>query len=699
MVQSKPKILVVDDIAANLASMRTLLKKVDAEIFCANSANDGLRLTLEQDFALILLDVQMPSMDGYEMAELLNEEPSTKHIPVIFVTAVHKDQEHRLRGYGTGAVDYIEKPVDNAMLLSKVQVFLDLYNAAASLEQQKKTTESILSAIPDPVIVIANNANKIDYLNEPAHDLAEQLGDSSPAFLTDLLSFDPIIQGRLTALVTQCIETRKPALLSEEQNFTLDQGQEIKTFDVKAIPITPNNQEKNRAVLVLHDVSNARMLSQQLAHQATHDVLTSLPNRRHFDDSFNAALIRAHRNNKCVAIMMIDLDDFKVVNDNFGHLTGDHVLVEAAIRIQACLREMDLLARLGGDEFAILIEDAEDLESVRLPASRINEVLNQPFVIGDTHHRLGASIGITCTGENDMRSSIDLLSDADLAMYKAKQNGRNNFVNFSQEMRNEISAKSKLDSDLFDALNRQEFELHYQPQIDIKNGQLVGMEALIRWQHPARGLVSPAEFIPALESGKLMNPVGNWVIDEACRQIKEWSDIGYFVPRIAVNVSPIQFSRHDFPDFVQSTIDKYDVRAAQLEIEITEQLFMGLSSVIDNNLHRLHDMGFKIALDDFGTGYSSLSYLVRFPIDIIKIDQSFTRGLVASPQSQDLISAIIHMAHGFSSMSVIAEGVEKTSTLALLSEMNCDVYQGYLYSKPLPADQLVQHLKREDLIA
>jgi diguanylate cyclase (GGDEF)-like protein len=376
------------------------------------------------------------------------------------------------------------------------------------------------------------------------------------------------------------------------------------------------------------------------------------------------------------------------VNDTLGHFAGDQILEEASARIRSCLRDEDILARFGGDEFCVLLEDFDTVEDVLIPAQRITEALGQKFLINGQERKLGASIGITSTLQLGDRDSSAMLGDADLAMYQAKSAGRGRFMWFSPEMREKVQKSIGMENEFERALENGEFELYYQPQVDVKGGDLIGLEALIRWNHPIQGFMSPAEFLPELESSKFMEPVGRWVIKEACRQLSEWQKNNHQLPRVSVNVSPSQFDDESFPDFVSQALDAHSIEAKCLGIEITETLFMKHTNCIEKNMQRINRMGCKISLDDFGTGYSSLSYLIRFPVDVIKIDQIFIRGLLSNPQYRVLISSVIGMAEGFNDMKVVAEGVEEESQLETLKELGCDAYQGYLYSKPVPASAI-----------
>jgi len=691
---NRPKILIVDDVPANLFALNALLGTVDADVLQASNGNDALAMALDHDFSMILLDVQMPEMDGYEVAEFLRSYTKTQHVPIIFITAIFKGEEYQVKGYSVGAVDYIEKPINEEFLIAKVNVFLKLHRQKLHLKHEQRKTEITLSAIPDPVITV--QGSDIVYMNGAALSLSRVFGHTKQCTsLIDLFGFSPSNLEQILNIVDSVSGISGEQDLTLELTFSSLHSSNDYIYEFKVVPLRGMSDFSEEVILVFHDISNLRSLSKEMAYQATHDPLTGCSNRRYFEDVFKNAVTRFIRNKRNVAIMLIDLDNFKDINDSIGHTAGDEALRIASKRIQEGLRDVDSLCRIGGDEFCVLFEEVESLELLEIPAKRIIESLSKPFILENEECTLGASIGVTSTLIDPDRDAAGMLSDADLAMYEAKHQGKNRYIFFKEDMRQHLQDKLALDKELINAISKLEFCLHYQPQIDIKTGLITGLEALIRWNHPEKGLVSPVYFLSTLESTGLIKTVGSWVIVEACRQIQEWHRLGFVVPCVSVNVSPKQFEEKGFPDFVKNTMDKYGVSPKELGIEITETLFMESTLLVEDNLRQLHDMGCKISLDDFGTGYSALSYLIRFPIDVIKIDQAFIKRLASHPQYQDMVTAIIQMAHGFSGMKVISEGVEKVSVLSMLNEMNCDSYQGFLHSKPLPSSEVVKKLVLE----
>ncbi len=690
-----PKILVVDDTPANIIAMNAMLDDLDADVVNAKSGAEALNQILDNDFALILLDIQMPQMNGYEVAQIIRNEKSTSHIPIIFVTAIHSGEENQLLAYKTGAVDFIEKPINQPILLAKVKVFLGLFTAKEQLKQEEKNTRATLESISDPILVVRKNA--IIYANDSAKLFAQNISlqpHTNIDKLTGFFDFDDKSLQMIEGLIHLSSRSNASMDANHELIFKLANGRKL-IYELRVTPLLAFADVSEMVVLVFHDVSESRELSDRLSYLVQHDSLTGLANRRYFDVVFRTAIKRVKRSEKLMGLFIIDLDGFKEINDTLGHFAGDKVLKEASKRILSCLREQDILARVGGDEFCVLIEQAASEDDIFIPINRIIKKMSQKFMISNEQRSLGASIGVTMFGANDERNSEELLSDTDLAMYQAKADGRGCYRVFQSSMREVVHNKIALQMALDKAASEQQFVLYYQPQINIKTGEISGLEALIRWQHPEKGLVAPAEFIDVLENSGSMLEVGQWVIDETCRQLSDWRSKGLDIPCVSVNVSAKQFQQHDFPKLIEKTLNKYQIEPQYLGIEITETLFMHLDNTVEDNIIELSRMGCKISLDDFGTGYSSLSYLIRFPIDVLKIDQVFIQGLLGNTQYQSLVTAIISMAKGFDNMQIIAEGVEEKGQLQSLEMMGCDFYQGYLFSKPVPSVLIEDILRRK----
>ncbi|MBL6980893.1 MAG: EAL domain-containing protein [Anaerolineales bacterium] len=435
----------------------------------------------------------------------------------------------------------------------------------------------------------------------------------------------------------------------------------------------------------------------KLAYDALHDGLTNLPNRTLFLDRLNHAIKKTKRvGENFFAVIFLDIDRFKLVNDSLGHAIGDLLLIEIAKRLQNCLRPGDTVARLGGDEFAMLLENITETAQVTRIADRIQEILMQPNFLEDNQIFISASIGIALSIDED-KSAEDIIRDADTAMYRAKSQGKARYEFFDPDMHAAASSLMQLEVDLRQAIENQEFIVFYQPLISLESGRIVATEALIRWQHPNRGLLTPGVFMPILEETDMIIPVGEWVLQTACTQNKSWQDAGHPELRIAVNFSARQFEISYLPDMIQNVLDETGLSPETLELEITESVAIKDREQTIEILNAIHEIGVGISLDDFGSGYSSLSYLNKYPFQKLKADRSFVMGITDDPNEAAITAAIIAMAHSLK-LRVVAEGVETKEQLDLLYDQDCDEVQGYYFSRPIPAKQLAALLQNKQLI-
>ena len=451
---------------------------------------------------------------------------------------------------------------------------------------------------------------------------------------------------------------------------------------------------KNKAGAVTHFISTGKDVSERILGQerinylAHHDVLTGLPNRVQFRARLNEALARTRRNEKLLALLFLDLDHFKRINDSLGHDVGDALLLETAQRLKASLRETDTVSRLGGDEFTVILENINHVNNVVAIAQKLVYAINQPFVIGPHTLHVSVSIGITLYPLDDSEADL-LIKNADMAMYHAKELGRNGFQFYAAELSKRVSEHMKLESELHRALEREEFVLHYQPIVDLRSGRVKSAEVLLRWQHPQRGLVPPAEFIPVLEESGLIMPVTEWVLRKSLEQIRACTPAGVERPALAVNITAGCFRGNGITKCTGNVLATCGDEIGEVVLEITESVLMHDTRHVLDLMRDLKAIGIKIALDDFGTGQSSLSHLRKFPIDIVKIDRDFVRDVPDNRDDAALVAAIIAMAHGLGK-KVVAEGVETESQLAFLRALGCDAIQGFLYSRPVPIEALAR---------
>ncbi|MDX8396860.1 MAG: EAL domain-containing protein [Mariprofundaceae bacterium] len=440
------------------------------------------------------------------------------------------------------------------------------------------------------------------------------------------------------------------------------------------------------------DISEKKISEKHVYHLAHYDALTDLPNRSLFLERLEQSIRQSKRSEKKLAVMFLDLDNFKTINDTMGHAAGDSLLVEVGKHLKACIRDVDLIARIGGDEFTIALTDIESTQDIALVADKILEATQHPISLNGKPVMVSASLGIS-TYPDDASNAAELIKGADIAMYRAKDDGKNNYQFFTQAMNESIIARHKIENDLREAIKHQQFILHYQPQVNLECGSITAVEALIRWQHPKKGMISPFHFIPVAEETGMIVEIGKWVLSEACKQQQVWHKQGFNI-RIAVNVSAQQFQDPNFYHYVESTLQANQVHCENLELEVTESSLMHDPEAAVQLLNRLSQLGLSLALDDFGTGYSSLSHLKHLPIDTLKIDQSFVRDLPHDKRDVGIANTIIAMAHNLG-LNVLAEGVETTEQLDFLKESGCDDVQGYLFSKPVPGNQIPALLTKD----
>ena len=444
-------------------------------------------------------------------------------------------------------------------------------------------------------------------------------------------------------------------------------------------------------ISIFNDITERKESERHIQFMAHYDALTKLPNRALFGDRLAQALATARRSGKKAALLFLDLDRFKSINDSLGHQPGDLLLQSVAARLKSCVREMDTVCRQGGDEFIVLLSEIDKMEDAAHIALKIVEAMSKEHFVGGSNLIITCSIGISIYPDDAVDGSL-LIKNADAAMYHAKESGRNNFQFFTPDMNAEASERLALESDLRRAVQHEEFLLHYQPQIDNRSGKIIGMEALIRWRHPDKGMVSPARFIPIAEYCGLINAMGEWVLKTACIQNRKWQDEGLLNVPVAVNISALQFHQKNFKETVARILRESGLAPGYLELEITEGVTVREIEATVRLLNELKQMGVLISIDDFGTGYSSLSYLKRFPIDKLKIDQSFVRDISTDADDAAIVQTIISMGHGLR-LKVIAEGVETAEQLAFLKQWQCDEIQGYYFSKPLAADEFAEYVK------
>ena len=496
---------------------------------------------------------------------------------------------------------------------------------------------------------------------------------------------------RVEPIFQEIIAAKAP--IKNLENWALNKGGERVCLLTCGVPLLDAGGGLLGYRGVDRDITAHKRAEADLHRMFYYDALTGLPNRIMFQEHLKKALARAQREGRSVAVMFMDLDQFKYINDTMGHAAGDLLLKEAAQRLTDEIRGADVVARFGGDEFAILQADLSHADGASALASRILETVSQPYFLEGQEIRLTASIGITLHAPRPREASPDLLAQADRALYGAKYRGRNRFVYHDKQMEREVRSHATLSNDLHRALEHQEFQVHYQPQVSVPGGRIIGLEALVRWQHPQRGLLRPKEFVKTAEDTGLIIPIGQWVLHQACDQLKAWEDQGLVADiHMAVNLSPVQVSAPEFGSMVRGVLGQAGLSPDCLELELTENILMDSTPEVMEALYSLQAEGVKLSIDDFGTGYSSLQYLKRLPVYKLKIAQEFVFGLPGDPNDAAIVSAIVELGRRLD-LAVIAEGVETPEQLAFLQAQGCNEIQGYYFSRPKPPQELTPLLQ------
>ena len=563
-----------------------------------------------------------------------------------------------------------------------------LRQAARSLFVEQERAQTTLRSIGDAVIT-TDAKGLVEYLNPSAELLlgrsrAEVLGHPLGAIFRILDEPDNI------DLAARCLESGHTIKLPEHSLLIGHTGREY-AIRASAAPIHDEESRILGSVLAISDITESRRLTEQMVYQATHDALTGLPNRNLLRDRIRHMITHAQRTNQDFALLLVDLDHFKKVNESLGHTVGDLLLQGVATRLQNCKRATDILARLGSDEFVLVLENLQHEDWAILFAGNILKILEPPFLLQGHDCFISASIGI-CLFPQDGEDEETLLKNADSALYRAKETGRGRVQCYAQDMNIRAVERLRMEGNLRHALKRQEFEVYYQPQLDLQRQCIVGVEALLRWHDPRQDSISPTDFIPLAEETGLIETIGEWVLRTACAQAKRWQREGLPMLRMAVNLSPRQFQRPGLVDLVASILRETGLEASYLELEITEGLLMHDVEGSILILRQFKAMGVRLSIDDFGTGYSSLSYLKRFPIDQLKIDRAFVRDVVTDQDDTAIALAVIAMAHSMQ-LEVVAEGVETEAQLAFLRANQCDIIQGYYLSPPAPPEQIAALLR------
>jgi diguanylate cyclase (GGDEF)-like protein/PAS domain S-box-containing protein len=696
-------ILVVEDEPRYLESTRLLLTHYGHHVATAHSAGEAYEQLAARHFDLMLLDLMLPDATGHDVMDTMHH-----CCPDTLITVVSGDTsfDSAIGALRRGAYDFLRKPYEPEVLLKSV---LHAANELA-LKRENRDMHHRLSQSEQWHRFLVNNSPDLIYTldTEGVFTYVNDSMERTTGFSKDQL----IGQGWQFLVPPDDVELARWHINERRTGLRSTQNQELRfrrppegmpgehpgpayvTVEVSAMGIYGGNGDGGRHFQgtygVARDISVRKQAEATITFHAYHDLLTGLPNRVLFNDRLGQAIANARRHGLILAVMFLDLDRFKSVNDTLGHLIGDELLQMASQRLRNCLREGDTLARIGGDEFMLLLPHIHNRDNAAYIAQKMLSALKTPFHISGHEIFITASIGIAIYPD-DGDSLQTLIKQADIAMYSAKDRGRNDYCFFEPGINTSISVRMVVENDLRRALQRNEFQVYYQPQVDITGTRIVGMEALLRWQHPVRGMIPPAEFIPVAEETGLIAPIGQWVLQAACAQTHAWQGMSPAAPTLAVNLSAKQLEHPRFVERFRQLLEENGLSGDRIELEITESTLMRDLEGSITKLKQLSDMGVEISIDDFGTGYSSLSYLNRLPVHSIKIDRSFVQGLDGDTSGSTIVAGIAAMAKGLH-LNVVAEGVETEDQLGYLRKIGCDAYQGYLFSQAVSAEDATRLL-------
>jgi len=680
----QPLVLVAYDDTAHRKAIGDVLNKFGFRILTAADGKEVLDLLSKTRPDVVLLDVDIPGPDWFSICKTIRKQKTGPDTPIIVVTG-REDQESVKRAYHVGAADIIDKPVAVSVLPYRINNALRTATSLSDLT-------GLIRAIPDLIFIVNEDGDVQDGLSGP--DASHTLQLKALTTASEINFYPCENDDRARACIKRALATGKPQVY---EHVLVELGINLETRFVA--------RDKTSVLAIVRDITQRKKDEAQIYNLAYYDELTALPNRELFAQSLERTIKIAERDNQKFAVLFVDLDRFKRINDTLGHSIGDQLLKDVAARLSQCIRSTDSvahmdpvassairLARLGGDEFVIKLYGIEEEETVASVATRVIAALTPPFNCAGHQFVVTPSIGISLYPQ-DGRTSEELLMNADSAMYRAKNVGRNNYKFFSETMRTKSLHRLDLENLIRTAISEEQFEVYFQPKVDAQTFQLVGAEALLRWHHPERGEIEPDDFIPIAEETGLIVPIGKWVLREACKQVKVWSASRIGAVPVSVNISSHQFRDSGLVKDVIDAVSSAGIDARFLELEITESVLMQEVDKTLVGLNALKDAGISLSIDDFGTGYSSLNYLQRLPIDTIKIDRSFVKDLHLGADDSAICAAILAMARQLG-LNVVAEGVETREQLIFLRKHGCNHVQGFIFSEALSPTEFLAMLEK-----
>ncbi|MBP9904181.1 MAG: EAL domain-containing protein [Rhodoferax sp.] len=701
-----PQLLLVDDEPRILGSLCELLKNRGFILTTAATGHEALRKLSQERFDLVILDLRLPDISGHEIMDFMIAREIDANV---IVTSGDAGIDAAIGALKRGAYDYLRKPYSREELLKAVhnalqQRRLESENRqfAAQLEFSERHYRYLVDSSPDIIFTLSANG-QITFVN---HRVEPLLGFKSRDLMgrhySELVHESDMERANFVFgdnkrdhRWSRNIELRlKSHHLEDEPRSFIVELMSISAHERQRTSTVPVDKAESRGVYgIARDITDSKRADELIAYQAYHDILTNLPNRLLFKDRLNLALLQAKRKKGTLAVLFVDLDRFKMINDSLGHQIGDELLQQAAARLRACLRQSDTLSRFGGDEFTVGLPELEQADDASRMAQKLLQSLRQPFVLGGHALHISASIGVAVfPGDGDCID--ELIRKADLAMHSIKAKGRNGHAFFDAQMQDVSSERITLEHDLHLALSHGELEMYYQPQVDVVSGKVIGVEALMRWNHPRRGFLGAAAFLPFAEDNGLIIQLSDWMLEATCRDLLAWNTLGGEPIYLSINLSPQYLERGDFFDKLKSTLDRYRISAGQIEVEVTENICIRNPITAIEQLNKLCQLGVRVAIDDFGTGYSSLSYLHRFPIHVLKIDRSFVIPIEDDGLQFPVVLAIISIAKGLG-LKLVAEGVETEVQKRYLEQAGCATFQGYYFHRPMSHTALMALLQTE----
>ena len=693
MNRSINRVLLIEDNPGDARLVREMLNDYgayDTRVMHVTCIRDAKKYLAEHAVDVILLDLGLPDAQG--LGALRRTHAVAPRVPLVVLTS-WDDEGIAAQALQEGAQDYLLKgQIEMRGLGRALRYAIERKALDEALFGEKERAEVTLNSIGDAV-ACTDISGHVTFLNAAAERMtgwSRQEAVGRP--FTELMRIMDASSRELipdpTAIVVgkdRAMHVRSNCILVERH------GSEI-PIEESVAPIRDRQGQVTGAVLVFRDVSAARAMALQMVHSAQHDFLTGLPNRLLLNDRVSQAITFAMRHTRRVAMLFLDLDGFKHINDSLGHPVGDKLLRSIAKRLVECVRSSDTVSRQGGDEFVVLLPELEQLEDAAIMARRMLQAVAKVHALDQHDLHVTTSIGVSVYPEDGLDADT-LIKNADTAMYQAKEHGRQTYRFFTPTMNVKAVERQFIEENLRSALEQREFAVHYQPKINLRTGRCSGAEALIRWTHPIRGPISPAQFIPVAEDCGLILAIGHWVLLEACKQARAWMDQDVPLPTIAVNISAMEFRDENFLEGVFAVLNDTGLDPRALELELTESVLMKHADSTESILKALKAEGVQLAVDDFGTGYSSLSYLGRFPIDTLKIDQSFVRQIASASDQTSLVTAVISMGRSLD-LRVVAEGVETQEELTFLQAQQCDEAQGYYFGRPMPSEQFAELFAR-----